>query len=96
LAGGAHHRDEVAERDVGAVVGVRVVDHVSAGFPERLASLDGLRRLPFQLEPFRLPARNRTRVRRGGGEGAPRDRRAATRSPRSSLPRPPAEGGLTL
>src|SRR6516165_1552690 len=47
LARGAHHRDEVAERDVGAVVAVRVVDYVSAGFPERLAGFDGPRRLPF-------------------------------------------------
>ena len=31
LAGIANHRDEVAERDVGAVVAVRVVDYVSAG-----------------------------------------------------------------
>jgi hypothetical protein len=46
LPRGAHHRDEKAERDVGAVVGVRVVDYVSAGFPERLAGLDGPRRLP--------------------------------------------------
>ena len=50
LAGGAQHRDEIAERDVGAVVAVRVVDYVSAGFPERLAGPDRPRRLPFQLE----------------------------------------------
>ena len=28
----------------------RVVDYVSAGFPERLAGLDGPRRLPLELE----------------------------------------------
>jgi len=47
LAGGAHHRDEVAERDVGTVVAVLIVDDISAGFPERVAGLDGPRRLPL-------------------------------------------------
>lgn len=46
LAGVANHCDEVAERDVGTVVAVRVVDYVSTGFPERLAGIDGPRRLP--------------------------------------------------
>src|SRR5215207_9011713 len=50
LTGRTHHRDEEPQRDIGAVVGVRIVDDVAAWLPERLTGLDHPRRFAFQLE----------------------------------------------
>src|SRR5262245_33101623 len=40
LAGYAQHVDHEAQPNVGAVVGVRIVDDVATGFPERLTGLE--------------------------------------------------------
>ena len=50
LARSAEHRDCVAAPHVVTVVGVRIVDNVAAGFPERFPGSDDSRRLAFQLE----------------------------------------------
>src|SRR5262249_7743180 len=70
VAGHAQHRDEEPAPGVGAVVAVLIVDHVSAGFPERLPGADDPLRLTFQLEEhFALQhvaeARSAVAVRRG-------------------------------
>src|SRR5262249_61392753 len=50
LTGSHDHGHDEAQRDIGAVVGVPIVDDVAAGFPECLAGLDHSRRLALQLE----------------------------------------------
>src|SRR5215467_10250169 len=50
LPGHAKQCDDKATRNVSAVVGVLIVDHVAAGSPERVSSAEDAWRFPLDLE----------------------------------------------
>src|ERR1700742_2036240 len=50
LPGHAQYCQDEAARNIGAVVGVLIVDHVAAGSPERVSSADDAWRFTLELE----------------------------------------------